>query len=197
MYRNLIPVLLIFLVSCQQADNTKQTESKLIADEELGIITASVFSENTLTPAKPVYSTTAPGESQKIERAFENAPPMIPHNTEGFFPITIDKNICLTCHMPALAEAAKSIPLPETHFTSLRPQIEKEGDLYHLYDLDNQVVKSKTPDVLSHAYFSCNQCHVPLAEVTVDIENLFTPEFREMLSKSSSTLSDNVSEGVR
>ncbi len=197
MYKNLIPILLILLVSCSQADNTKQTENRFIDEDELGLITASVFSHNTLGALKAEYPTLEPGESDKIERSFENAPPMIPHNTEGFFPITIANNICLTCHLPALVEASGAVPLPETHFTSMRPQIEKKGGLYILDEPGTQIVRTKTPDVLSNAYFSCNQCHVPQANITVDIENLFTPEFRKLLNKSSSSLNENVTEGVK
>ena len=194
MYRNLIPLLLVVvLFSCGQTENTQMKQQ--VSEDELGIITASVFSDNTLEKSFSDYPTSDPGESERIERAFENAPPMIPHNTEGFFPITIKNNICLTCHMPDLAVATGAIPLPETHFTSMRPNIVEVDGKYVVAEGSN-LTRTKTPNTLSHAYFSCNQCHVPQANITVDIENLFTPQFRQLLNKEKSNLYENVGEGV-
>lgn len=181
------------LISCGEA---KVNSPESIDENELGIINASVLSENTNLDGKVSYSDKAPGTSERFERSFENAPPLIPHNTEGFFPITADKNICLSCHMPALAAAVKSIPLPETHFTSLRIQ-EHKVDGEYVVDDGSTMVKTKTPDQLSAAYYSCNQCHVPQANVTVNIENLFTPEFRDLLNKDRSNLSEKVTEGIQ
>jgi len=96
MYRNLIPLLLVVvLFSCGQTETNQKSD--VVSEDELGIITASVFSDNTLEKSFSDYPTSIPGESERFERSFENAPPMIPHNTEGFFPITIKNNICLTC----------------------------------------------------------------------------------------------------
>ncbi len=44
------------------------------------------------------YRTAPAGTSTKFARAYENAPPMIPHDIEGMLPITIDNNQCATCH---------------------------------------------------------------------------------------------------
>ncbi len=196
MLRKFLPVLLIILVSCSQSKKIENAESTvLIPEEELGFISASVYSENTLDGSVAEYSVVTPGKSEKFDRAFENAPPMIPHGTVGFFPITIKQNICLTCHLPALAVATGSVALPETHFTNLRPEIVQKGNLYHLYDLNNKVEQSDRSGTLVNAYFNCNQCHVPQAKVSIDIENLFTPEFRQMLNKNSSNLSDKLNEG--
>ena len=192
MYKKLIPILLI-LAACGD-----MTEDKTIVihENELGIINASVFSDQTNTDQAPQYSMTAPGASEKIERAFENAPPMIPHNTIGFFPITIKNNICLSCHLPSLAEKAGSTPLPETHFQTLRPELELVDGLYQEKKYDTQVVNRMEGENLEGAYYNCSQCHTPQATVTVDIENLFTPEFRNLLNKNKSTLVESLDEGL-
>ena len=66
MYRNLIPLLLIVLVSCGQGESTQR--NKIVSEDELGIITASVFSDNTLEKSYSDYPTSEPGESERIER---------------------------------------------------------------------------------------------------------------------------------
>lgn len=183
--------------TAEETQETTQAEVvELIPDSELGFIKQSLDSENTLED-EPMdnYLTALPGQSTKFDRAFENAPPMIPHSVEGFFPIRKEQNICLTCHLPALAIVTGAVALPETHFTNLRPEITQKDDLYHLYDINNKVHKSERSGQLVNAYFNCNQCHVPQANVTVDIQNLFTPEFREMINKNSSTLNQQLNEG--
>ncbi len=194
MQRLILPLLLLIIVSCSETNESTPVD---INENDLGIISASVFSDDTNLDGKALYDTATPGHSAKYERAFENAPPMIPHNTEGFFPITMKSNICLSCHMPAVAEAAGAVALPETHFTSLRPAITMEDGIYKTDVGGAEIVKRRTPETLSNLYFSCNQCHAPQATITVDIENLFTPEFRELLNKNRSTLDDQVTEGIR
>jgi cytochrome c-type protein NapB len=195
MYRFLVLVFIVALVSCSRGDDEKTIEKEYFDEDELGIINASVFDDNTLEMSYSEFNVIEPGESQLLGRSFENAPPMIPHKTEGFFPITFANNICLSCHLPDIAPLKGAVPLPETHFTSLRPQIETDGDVYYSVD-DSRIVKMVTPGNLSNAYFSCNQCHVPQTDISVDIENLFTPEFRKLLNKSRSSLDDQVTEGV-
>ena len=197
MYRNLILLIIVALVSCGRGNDEIDDESSLISEDELGIITASVYSDNTLDVELAEFNVIEPGESEKIDRSFENAPPMIPHKTDGFFPITFENNICVTCHLPDLAVLKGAVPLPETHFTSLRPQLFWEEGVYQPEDVTGKVIQMKTPGNLSNSYFSCNQCHVPQADITVDIENLFTPEFRQMLNQSRSSLNDQVTEGVK
>ena len=44
---------------------------------------------------KADYDRPAPGASTKFERAYKDAPPMIPHSVEGLIPITKMNNQCL------------------------------------------------------------------------------------------------------
>ncbi len=59
-----------------------------ISEEELGLRKTSIHDEAKVKPVEFSYSKDAPGTSKKIERAFLNAPPMIPHSVEGLIPIT-------------------------------------------------------------------------------------------------------------
>ncbi len=143
------------------------------------------------------YPSTPETESVSIDRSFENAPPLIPHTVQGMMVISGEHNECMLCHMPNKAEEKGATPLPQTHFTNYRPEIGLEGNLYQVKAKENEVVQMSTGEDLSMAMYNCNQCHVPQANITVEIENLFTPKFRESKSKNRSNLTDNIAEGVR
>jgi nitrate reductase (cytochrome), electron transfer subunit len=187
---SILVLMLMLMVACGNDDGNSQE----IDEDKLGFIEADVESEETNLKNKAVFVDYTPGTAPKFDRAFENAPPMIPHTTEGFFPIKVDNNICLSCHTPELAEDVGAIPMPETHFASLRPKLIKEGDKYVMPE--NSKVTVKELKEFNTAYFSCSQCHAPQADITVDIKNLFTPEFRAKLGKEKSNLKEKVKEGI-
>lgn len=191
MYKQLTYLLiLVIFTSCAG----KKQEEVLIDEDRLGFIDADVASEETNLKSKAEYQITLPGESEVMERSFENAPPVIPHTTANFFPITLKNNICFSCHLPELIEETGAIALPETHFTDLRPQMEeKAGVFYTTFEGEIKISKSNNFD---NAYYNCSQCHVPQTEVTVDIENLFTPEFRNAMKRERSGLQDELKEGI-
>ncbi|MEN8191537.1 MAG: nitrate reductase cytochrome c-type subunit [Bacteroidota bacterium] len=184
----LILVIMFTFITCS---DKKPDEG--IEDDKLGFIDADVTSEDTDFKIRAEYLTERPGESEKILRSFENAPPLVPHTTSGFFPITIKRNICLSCHMPDKAEEVNAVPLPKTHMSNIRPQLVLVNGVYQ--NPDDIVVVNKLED-LNNAYFNCSQCHTPQTKVKVDITNLFTPEFREKFGISSSDLIDKIDEGV-
>ncbi len=187
-YLFIIP-LAVILFGCGQ-----KKANELIEEDQLGIIDADVKSEDTNLKSMARYVDSKPGESEKIERSFENAPPLIPHTTIGFFPIKKDNNICLSCHLPEKVKETGAVELPATHFTDLRPvMIEVDGVLEFEDESSMHIQKLDEPN---HAYFNCSQCHVPQTQVTINIENLFTPEFREEHGLEKSNLNDNLEEGI-
>jgi len=183
--------VIFFLSAC----STKLKESQSIDEDQLGFITADVNSEETNLPKKAMIAEEAPGFSDKLDRSFENAPPLIPHTTSGFFPIKINSNICLSCHMPEKAKEIDGVPLPETHFINLRPMIIKEGGLLKVPE--DKAVNYKRLEDMNKAYFNCSQCHVPQTEVSAHIENLFTPEFRDEFGLNKSNLDTSLEEGIK
>ncbi len=189
----MLMVIVALLVSaCGGSGEPKTEQDELLkAQQEIELL-----NDNVDIGAMPEYATAAPGTSETMERSFENAPPMIPHNTEGFFPITGKSNICLTCHMPEFAEAVKSIPVPETHMHNYRPEMKKKNGKYELANNGNPV-KESLDGKLSAAYFNCSLCHAPQADITVEFENMFTPEFRDSISRERSNLIDKVAEGLK
>jgi cytochrome c-type protein NapB len=180
---------IMFLASC----GLKNKNKELIDQTTLGFIDAEVESEETNLKTKAIYNDAMPGNTETIDRAFENAPPMIPHTTIGFFPIKINNNICLTCHMPDVAETVGAVPLPGTHFTNLRPRMVEVNGIFQ-FVTDKILIEHL--DTLNNSYYNCSQCHAPQASVSIDIENLFTPEFREEFGLEKSSLKDKLEEGI-
>jgi len=184
----LILLVLFIFISC-----TEQKKDNGIEDDKLGFIDADVTSEDTEFKYRAEYTLGRPGKSTKLERSFENSPPLIPHTTSGFFPIKIDRNICKSCHMPEKAKKVKAVPLPETHMSNIRPRlILVDG----VYQNPKEGVNVEKLTHLNNAYFNCSQCHAPQTEVKVDITNLFTPEFRQEFGISNSDLIKRIDEGI-
>jgi len=150
MYKKIIYLFLIAVVaSCAPS---KKADNALIDENKLGFIDADVSSQETNLKRKAEYEITLPGESQVVERAFENAPPLIPHTTVNFFPITIDNNICFSCHLPEKAKETGAIELPETHFTDLRPKLGKKAGIYYT-TFEGEVAISKSTNFIQHKMF--------------------------------------------
>lgn len=177
--------------------------AQTIKDDSIGLRQESLLDENKVVGDETKYSTAPAGTSTKIERAFENAPPMIPHDTEGMLPITIDNNQCTMCHDPALAESMGATPIPKSHFTNFREEvkIDSKGEL----ERDGKILANgsdlktivKPLDHLSNARFNCSACHAPQSESENVPANNFVPEFRSSDLNSISNLMDTVNEGVK
>ena len=179
------------------------TANKMVSEESLGLRTTNLYTENTTTADKTKYSKTAAGASKKIERAFENAPPMIPHDIDGMLPITIDNNQCKTCHVDS-APYDKTIPAaPASHYTDYRPstalaadgKITKEGK--SVENTSDFKTVAKPLETLSGTRFNCSQCHTPQSDSKMVPKNNFKGEFRSEGLNSKSNLIDTINEGVK
>ena len=186
-----LTILVLLVAGC-----TNQTKENWIEDENIDMSDDLLLSDESVLTDMPEYSKIRSGESEVIQRSFENAPPLIPHRVGGFLPIMIDDNKCLRCHMPDKAPEFKAIPLPETHFTSYRPSIVEEDGKYRVDALEGEVVE-KDLKHFNGAFFNCSQCHVPQTNVTVEIPNVFDPDYRTNADKTKSNLKENMDEGVR
>ncbi len=94
---------------------------KSVSEASMGLRKTDLYSEETTHGQKADYDRPSPGASTKFERAYKDAPPMIPHSVEGLLPITKMNNQCLGCHLPEVAASVGSTPIPATHFTNYRP----------------------------------------------------------------------------
>lgn len=166
-----------FFACSDSKKEVKEGEAKTLKDSEIGIRKVDLQDEKDVSLAQYDYPNSAAGESERIERSFENAPPMIPHSTEDMLPITQDNNQCLACHDPALASDVGAPAVPASH----------------TYDLRND----KKLGEVAHARFNCVLCHTPQANIQPAVANTFQPTFRAEQDKKSSNLLDVLNEGVK
>jgi len=185
---------------------------KVITEEALGLRKTDLYSEDAKTEGiKADYNRPAPGKAPVFQRAYLNAPPMIPHSVEGLLPITQNNNQCLGCHMPNVAKSVGATPIPPSHFTNYRPtttlkngELIKEGKKVGIQKGDaignTGDIKLAKPKKLNHLYegrFNCTQCHAPQANVKPIVGNTFEPDFKgNDKMKSHSSLADAMNEGV-
>lgn len=188
----------LVLAGCQSGAD--RSGDDFVTEESLGLRKTDLYSENTTEGDQGVFDAGAPGQGIVMERSFENAPPLIPHTTQGFLPIKANLNMCLSCHMPNVAEATKSTPIPPSHFMDFRPEIVEENGLVKAYRDDetmNTVTTEYLGDKLSNTRYNCSQCHVPQANITVELKNNFQADFRNEELKKKSNFSEVVDEGVK
>jgi cytochrome c-type protein NapB len=187
-----VMILAGLMIGC----SSNSDKGSYLKDENIDMSIEMIMNDDSPLSDMPEYSKIRGGESEIIDRSFENAPPLIPHKVAGLLPINIDNNLCLRCHLPEKAEKFDATPMPKTHFTSYRPVVVEENGIYRVDAHENEVIETD----LNHfngAMFNCSQCHVPQTNVTVDISNVFTPQFRMSSGRNKSSLKNNMGEGIR
>lgn len=122
-------------------------------DRDLGLRKVAL-SEDPI-PAVSVYADAAPGGNTKLPRAFEGAPPLVPHTIEGFVPITTADNTCLLCHQSGSTDPADPPQVPRSHLLDLRraPRTLRE--------------------TIAGARWNCTACHVPQTDARALVGNRF------------------------
>jgi cytochrome c-type protein NapB len=179
---------------------------KTIKEESLGLRKTDIYQEEKGEGVKADYNRAAPGSSTRFERAYKDAPPMIPHSVEGLLPITKMNNQCLGCHMPEVAPSVGSTPIPATHFTNYRPETKlksgmvlKDGQVLGSMlenTADIKIVDAKAGDTLYQGRFNCTQCHAPQSKTKTDVANTFRPDYGEENDKAHSSLIDHMNDGI-
>lgn len=177
-----------------------------VSEAALGLRKTDLYSEDTTTGTKADYTRPSPGQSTKFERAYQDAPPMIPHSVEGLLPITKMNNQCLGCHLPEVAESVGSTAIPATHFTNYRPSttmkdgvVLKEGQVLgrNMPNTSDVVIaETSKGDTLYQGRFNCTQCHAPQSKMKTSVANTFRPDFGSDEAKGHSTLEAAMNEGV-
>jgi len=182
----------LLLVGCNGSNTGAKSEKSVvkptITAANLGYRgTDDLLKENVVPPAVK-YHAAPPGASKKIKRAYQDAPPMIPHSVEGLLPITKNNNACLGCHMPDVAASMGATPIPVSHFTNFRPKTEVVGDEI----LKNgKVIKNTSSEKLANVSikvdkneqklypgrYNCSQCHAPQATNKLVDDNHFKPVY--------------------
>ena len=194
----------------KRLDKEDLGNKKEVSELTLGLRQTDLYSEEAETEGVQAdFSRPAPGASTKFERAYVNAPPMIPHSVEGLLPITQSNNQCIGCHMPEVAKTMGATPIPTSHFTNYRPTtIYKDGELVkegktvgmkgELGNVgDIKLAKVKKLDKLYQGRFNCSQCHAPQAKIDTAVGNTFQSDGLTDELKSHSSLADAMNEGVK
>jgi nitrate reductase (cytochrome), electron transfer subunit len=171
-----ILVLAVAMTGCLKNDKDGAPAAGLteVADTELSYRNEPLM-DPSITPAD-VFDSADAGESKLLGRAFENAPPLIPHSTDDWLPITLSENQCLDCHLPENAADEGATPTPASH----------------LYDIR----RGKQLTTLNPANYNCTQCHADQADVDILVENTFEPYFRTDDGEKQSNLLDILNDGV-
>jgi cytochrome c-type protein NapB len=107
-------------------------------------------------PETKQYSQKVPGvgEQKLIARTYIGQPPLIPHSTEKYEPITADDNGCLECHITDELRGKKLPKMGASHFS----KTSKDAD-------GNPTVEMSR--------FQCNSCHVQQVDAKPLVENTF------------------------
>jgi cytochrome c-type protein NapB len=178
----------MLFVGCNEntAPASSETVKPTISEESLGLRKTTLNNE-AVQPAKTTYGKSTAGSGYKIKRAFQDAPPMIPHDVEGMLPVTIKDNQCISCHDPKVAKDMGATPYPSSHMTNFRPSSSyaikgentSDGTLNHI-----SIVKDTK---LIGARFNCTQCHAPQSGDDLAVENTFEAVYthKDGASKSS------------
>lgn len=177
-----------------------------VSEAALGLRKTDLYSEDTTSGDQADYDRPSPGSSTRFERAYKDAPPMIPHSVEGLLPITKMNNQCLGCHLPEVAPSVGSTPIPSSHFTNYRPIVAindgylvQDGKVMG-YDINNtsdiKLAKARKGDTIYQGRFNCTQCHAPQSKMETSVANTFTPDFKDDSNKEHSSLADVMNEGV-
>ena len=175
------------------------TESKVakptISEDSLGLRKTTLYNES-VKPHGTSYGKSSAGSGHKIKRAFQDAPPMIPHDTEGMLPITINNNQCIACHEPSVAKGMGATPYPASHMTNFRPQsVAISGKNTSSEELKNISIKKEGK--LVGARFNCSQCHAPQDTGVLAVENTFEAAYQESNGADKSTWSGSkLMEGI-
>jgi cytochrome c-type protein NapB len=203
----LVAATLLF-VGCNDSATPAKSEvvKPTISEDSLGLRKTTLFNEN-VKPHGTKYSETYAGSGHKIERAFQDAPPMIPHDVTGLIPIKIGDNQCLGCHMPEVASSMGATPIPPSHFMDFRPvttiaadgEVEKDGHKIKNTSsekLKNVSIKS-THGKLYGGRYNCTQCHAPQDTGVLAVPNTFKPDYANKDGASKSRWNgDRLMEGI-
>ncbi len=195
----LITAGLLFVGCGDTGTAGNEVVGKTVTEESLGLRKTDLYSETSETQGEVAqYGTGVAGSGRTIKRAFQDAPPMIPHDTEGMLPITISDNQWVGCHSPDVAESVGATPYPSSHTTDFRAatsiandgRIAKNGvatDNTSTTGMDNISISRGTK--LVGARFNCSQCHAPQSEGALLVENNFEADFTSADGASKSSWS--------
>ena len=150
-----LPFLAIFSLAAIITAGATADNSNRAALEELNK-GESVF--DTPTPTVYTYSDAKPGYNDRLDTAWEELPPQIPHKVDEFLPVVMSDNQCLDCH-----DVPKYIDRPLNTDRSIKNKSPMSKEHYASSKLDE----------VSGARFNCTQCHVQLSNAPALVDNTY------------------------
>ena len=188
----------VFVVGCATTNGS-------VSDDSLSLRKSNVQTESGIKLNRVSYTKAAPGEAKKIERSYDNAPPLIPHSVKGLLPITKNNNSCLGCHMPEVAPSVHATAIPKSHFTNFRPRetITKNGKLAKKGNIvarpnngANEVFATPTHGKLYAGRYNCSQCHVAQSSAKPLVGNTFQPDYMNKKQMNGSNFANTYNQGI-
>ncbi len=181
----------IFISGCsvnKTVDANEVVSDKVVTEASLGLRKTTIYAENTTSASKTEYVKDQPGTSATFNRAYQDAPPMIPHSVEGLVPITIDNNACTGCHDPMVASSMGATAIPKSHYIDFRPKHNFDGKTF-TKSIDNMKneVSVKEIETLAGSRFNCTQCHAPQSNGNLAVESTFKATFTREGGEKKST----------
>ena len=142
--------LAAFITVCATADESSQAALDELNKGE------SVF--DIPTPTVYTYSDAKPGYNDRLDTAWEELPPQVPHKVDEFLPVVMSDNQCLDCH-----DVPKYIGRPLNTDRTIKNKSPMSKEHYANSELDD----------VSGARFNCTQCHVPLSDAPALVDNTY------------------------
>lgn len=165
----LVLCMLTLLWGCNPAGKgTKAGKASTVADTELSLRKGETAGDSVVLAA-PQYSKADAGDSKKIDRAFYDAPPMVPHDIEGMVQ-TKEENECLDCHEEGDEDTPGVSPSHRIKAVvkDLRGSQSQNGQLHVVTE------HAKVAEGINNERYNCSACHVPQATNLVGlVENDF------------------------
>ncbi|MCX6073905.1 MAG: nitrate reductase cytochrome c-type subunit [Campylobacterales bacterium] len=182
------------IISSVYAVNTDVDET------QLGLRKVDIYTEDTAVPNGTNYHTEAPGTSKRFDRAYTNAPPMIPHDISDLGEIDKNNNACIGCHMPDVAKSMGATPIPKSHLTNMRPAVSVDNDDNLKAESDDKIIKKDLHGQLWQGRYNCTACHAPQTTGALNVANTFKPSYTDKKGqkhKNKSYLLDELDIGVQ
>lgn len=177
--------------------------SNEVADKDLGLAKVSVDADSGLVTKPFSYQGKDPGpgdKNKRIPRAYDNAPPMIPHDISDLGEIDKNNNACLGCHMPDVASSLGATPIPKSHFTSFRPVVTVDAKDNVKFLGNDMMIKKDLEGNLWQGRYNCTQCHAPQTQGKLKVDSKFRKDCSGVGGKAhlnKSFLIDEIEIGVK
>jgi len=154
MQRRLRPLLgmLLLVTACGGVESGKVG----IPDDDIGLSKVEITAVDVPPPVAP--NTSDPGDLPPHPAVYAGSPPVIPHGTADFLPITESENMCIDCHQVEQKVAGEPTPIPPTHFVDLRRSPDRSGE---------EIVGTR---------YNCVACHVQDRNAPPLVANDFSRE---------------------